>query len=696
MITQEEIEELKLLEQISTQRQPSENRLTDEEASELAMLEEMTAPQEDPGFLSRAFETVKEGVVQAGSAIDSYSGAPTRAAIGAMMLGDNPASAFYNQFGEDPGQAPTGKELAQVAGFSDETQTIKRDPRAVEMDKKIFKVAGKPTPNIPGTVETFSPAGMAGLAVDIGADPLNFIPVGLVTKGAAKAGLKGIKGASKYALKGSVAGVEALADTNAISRSAETVSKYLDEVGKSVKSKFKPSQADDFQEFVSIAERNGIDPANLPETVEFGPHSTITKKAKVIAEGPAGEPVQQRWFQAQADIENAVDNNIKQYSGGTKLSKAEAGEVLREGYNKGVKQFFDQDMLTHSKVIQENPGIVLNQDALKNVTSKVKGLRNKAVGRTRRGFGGQRDEATSLLNDLSVFENSLDKAGNLSYKRASELLTNIGEEAFKKYPPGTKIPTDQKALRDLYFSLRDSMYETAGHVMGPEAATEMAMNNEIISNFLKEKGRIAKVFEGDLAPEKLFDRMAKSGDTNSLNALKEVLTPEDFQKFKGAYLDNFITRGKDGNPLYGMTRKKLVQNKDQISAILQPNEVQAFDELLRLGDRVGTHVFNTSNTNTASRFEIRKMAEEILSGGADELTLEKLKEIARNKAKPVQAEVIPGKTSTVNQKTAKTVLKQIPLLESKTRQALKGGGVAGIQQTNNDVESRKRAISGSK
>ena len=691
-LTKEEQSELAELEkEFSTvkTRAPGNSGLTPSEAEELASLEAEFSSQpidDGPGLLESLGKGALDTAMAAGEFIDRYSGAPTRAAIGALTTGSNPASAFINQFGDDTELAPTGKEIAQNLGFSNQRGSIPRNPMAVGDEERAFR---RP---VSKEVEVYSPADVAGLGIDLAADPLNYIPFGPIVSRGAKATKAVTTEGGKIALKGSLAGIEALSGSNKVTRAVETSGKYLDEVAKSIKTKFNPSRAEDFEKFSQIASKNGIDPSILPETVEFGPNSTLTKKSKVIAEGPGGEHVQKRYMEAQAAVENAVDNQVKAYTNGVQMSPGDAGTMLLDGYNNGVKQFFDQDMLTHSKVINQNPGMVLNQDSLKNVQSKIQGLKNRATGRARRGIGGQRTEAKALLEDLDVLERSIDKNGNLSYKRASEMLSNIGEEAFKKYPPGTKIPTDQKGLQELYFSLRDNMYETAAHSLGPEAATEMALNNQIISDFLKEKGRISKIFEGDIAPEKLFKRIADSGDTKQIQALKEVLSPEDFNKFKGAYLENMLVKGKEGNILYGSSRKQMVKRRDQLANIFNSAELQNFDEVLQLGDRTGNFIFNTSNTNTASRFSPKEWIGEILTGGVDEIAFDRLKDAARNKSfTPIP---LNGGVVNVSPTNARTMLKQIPLLNSTTRQIAEGGRLASVQETNREIEKRRRAMAG--
>lgn len=72
---------------------------------------------------------------------DSYTGAPVRAAIGAMGRGASASEAYGNQFGENPEHAPTGEQLMEQAG----------------VENSVGKTLG-------------------GLGLDIGTDPSNYIP----------------------------------------------------------------------------------------------------------------------------------------------------------------------------------------------------------------------------------------------------------------------------------------------------------------------------------------------------------------------------------------------------------------------------------------------------------------------------------------------------------------------------------------
>lgn len=68
--------------------------------------------------------------------LDSYTGAPTRAAIGAAQDGKNPLSAFTGAWGEDPAKAPTGRQIMTKAGVSDEQTKGLTAQQQMEFDKK--------------------------------------------------------------------------------------------------------------------------------------------------------------------------------------------------------------------------------------------------------------------------------------------------------------------------------------------------------------------------------------------------------------------------------------------------------------------------------------------------------------------------------------------------------------------------------
>lgn len=692
--------ELEALDQILLTRNFKPEEAAKDIQAEIDALDLLIAQRQQPGVIETAATGTMNAIGEIGEFVDKYTGAPTRAALGQVALGEYSKAipAFTEQFGEPTAQAPTGKEIAQVMGFSANPIVQSQSP----VEGAQGRIINQPGTNQPMMRQEVSPAGVVGLGIDIVADPLNFIPIAGAAKLAGKTGKFAAKTTSQIALKGSVAAEKFLTGTAAIEKTADTTKKYVESVSNAISRQFKPTIAADAEKFADIAFRNGIDPKMLPETVEFGPSSTIARKAKGIAEGPAGDNITKRFEQAQGAVEDAIERRIQAH-GGKAVSPAEAGSALVEAHNRGVKSFFDQDMITHDKIIQSNPGMVLTQDGLKSVVSKVQGMRNKAAGLARRGTPAQVAEAKSFLSGyVDIVQRSLDKNGNLSYKRAAELMRNIGPEAFAKPMPGVKPSPFQDELKDLYFKVREAAYNSSAHVAGPEVAEQLVTNNVIISDFLKDKGRVAKLFEGNHAPEKLFQRLADSGDTEQLKALQTIVSPDDYAKFKSAYVNNLIVRGADGAPMYKSTIKKINKRFDQIKEVVGDEEVKELVDLLQLGDRIGEPILSKSGTGQSILFKPKEWVSNILAGGTDELTLEALKKRARAKsaeAAPVKLTLLQGgkpqaKSVKITPDHAKELLNQIPLLQSRPRQLLKVGQVKSTQETNKEIERRKRATAG--
>lgn len=114
-----------------------------------------------PGILRQAGQYALEKVGKASRFFDSVTGAPVRAAVGAMQEGKNPrevGSAAYEQFGKNPDLAPTGKDIAKKFGVPD-----------TEFDTGIYI-----NPFTHEQVKT-SPAGLVGTGVDVALDPTTYL-----------------------------------------------------------------------------------------------------------------------------------------------------------------------------------------------------------------------------------------------------------------------------------------------------------------------------------------------------------------------------------------------------------------------------------------------------------------------------------------------------------------------------------------
>lgn len=195
---------------------------------------------EEKGMLSRLGDAALEGVSAAGRFVDTYTGAPTRAAISAAQEGQNPVSAFGKQFGEDPSNAPTGKDIARRAGVPDNALSealpgaFTDDP--VEAEKWYKFQRGGPA--------DITASGAAGLGIDVIADPINLVPGGAIAKGAKGAEeviSRGSKIASKLGEKlgkNSARGATKVGSalTGVSEKEIETYAKHSDEINKIAKS----------------------------------------------------------------------------------------------------------------------------------------------------------------------------------------------------------------------------------------------------------------------------------------------------------------------------------------------------------------------------------------------------------------------------------------------------------------------------
>jgi len=119
-------------------------------------------------------EDILEGIGTIGEYIDRYTGAPVRAAVGAAQKGEPILEAGYEQIGEPTKHAPTGKEIMQEFGVSDEP-LIEDVPYIGDISK----------------------SGAAGFAGEMVMDPLMIAGAGIKAAGMAARAIKPVRLAVK-------------------------------------------------------------------------------------------------------------------------------------------------------------------------------------------------------------------------------------------------------------------------------------------------------------------------------------------------------------------------------------------------------------------------------------------------------------------------------------------------------------------
>ena len=571
-------------------------------------------------------QSVLQGVADVGQFIDTYTGAPARAAIqefkDVLTMPKGLATApgvpqgfpqltkaavrgvakFGSQFGEDPALAPTGKAIAADLGASTE-ETI----------------------GLPFTDTKLSPAGIAGFGIDVIADPTNIIPVAAPAKLLAK----GSKAGSKAALKGSAAAADFLTSKAGLGTpiaSATAVGKKLANSSKNTfESIFKPKQAADFPELVAIAEKNGINPSGLPESVEFGPSTLISRGARVERESIGGEEALDAFMSKLSEVQRATDNKIAEIGGGTILDAVDAGNLIRRDYDRAVGEFFDNVDVSYSSITKDYPGLKLSDAAMQNLESKLVGIEKFAKGRVRRGVTQlQRGQGQGLLNSVAAIRST-----NGSVKQTVEALRDIGEAAFKSENTLAAMPADVAKMRGLYGDISQALKDTVKTEVqnGEAVAGALEINNKLMSDFFSDKNIVSKAIGNkSLSPEGVFRNLIAGGDTKKLEALRNILSPEAMQTIKASLLDSMIKRTDDGFSYRALTNSMRIK-KTNLKALLSEDELAEFSELVRLGDRFGNVFMNTSGTEISRMF--KDIPASILAKMTNEGFIEGLKVNAR-------------------------------------------------------------------
>lgn len=598
--------------------------LSDDELAQLAGEKSL----EEPSLLEKFGKGALDSAVKVGQFVDSYTGAPTRAAIGAVQDSKNPLKAFVDQFGADPTKAPTGKEIMTKAGVSTE-ETLPL-PFVQKSGTGLFdRKAGQPFQA--GEAVNVSPAGVSGFALDVAADPTNVLPLAAGTRFAAKGAESAAKGTSalaKATAQLAKRGIEAAPGGRTTVKALEAAAEAPKAVKQALEYVFKPTQDKDFARMVAVAEKNGIDPSLLPESVEFGDSSFISRASRNLREGPLGQPELERFEQGYQAVQQAANNQIARIGGGAPLSPIEAGGTIRQGYNDAVDRLFDNVDFTYNSVISQAPGIRLTDDSAARVASKLNGIEKWAKGRLQRGITNtDRGQAEQILRAVEAA-----RAGNGSLKQTYEAMSEIGRHAFKKSKNSlADTPVDVKKMQDLYFTLRDEFLESTAAQLGDDVANALIDSNNQITMFNANKKHVADLIGNDsLADERLFNSLVFNGDSKRLSALKEILTPEQLRSVKGSVLENLVKRDPDGAFNFGTLHSAMRNKRNVLESLFEPEEIVAFGELVKLGDRFGSAVLSSSGTGASNLFS------NLLKGvGDNTLTrsvVSSMKESARGRA----------------------------------------------------------------
>lgn len=594
-------------------------------------LKSTPAPQvEEPGILKTIGKKALDTVIAVGNTVDSYTGAPVRSAIGAIQNDQSPLQAYVKQFGKDPGLAPTGKQIAEKAGFS-----------AEDKYKIPFSYISPGLPDV-----EFSPAGAVGLAVDIGADPTNVIPVGAAAKMGARLGVKGGIEAARLGAKGTALGIDVITGAKAGAKTLEYAGEKADQVRKVIENYFKPTRADDFEKLFAIAQKNGIDTSKLPEAVEFGKDSLITRLSRARAEGPLGEKFLKDFTESLDQVDNATNKAIESIGSGIVPNREQAGKILRDGYDEAVGNLFKENQVRYSQIVKQHPQLKVSPEAMTDVYKKLNDVTNFAERRLKGGVTAvQEEQAKRLLRTVDSIRNS-----DGSFENLYNAMSDIGEAAYKPQNTMAAIPADVDKMRDIYNTLSSTLIGTVQKQVGPKVAEDLVKSNQAISGFMKATEPFAKKLgDASLANETIFDSLIKRGDSRQLQSLQAIIPPDKFQQVKAAYLDSLLPRNAEGGVQYRTWSNIMNKEKERMAQLLNPEEAESLTELATLGTRFGTPILSTSGTGASNR--LRNLPTAIADAVLDDTAIDKMKMSARGQLFNVPTKNVKGFTAPITDPT---------------------------------------------
>lgn len=609
---------------------PNYDEMTDAEVDRLYD-EQVAAKYGERSFLGELGNDALELL----DTVDSYTGAPMRE--GLKTLGESKSlleagSAFVDQFGEDTSTAATGKEVARAAGVRDfktlgGAYAAGNTPEEIQASLQEMPIDEQIAPaNVP--LEE-----MVGVGVEIGADPLMFIPVGKVLKLGGKGVGAVAKGSGRVVLNSSKT---AQAVGTGIDVTNKAVRRAAKSIGDNLKNMFNPIQSADFPRLKKVLEKNDILPANLdhiPEALEFGERSSISTASKVLRQDPLGEGRTKIFNEFLLSVDGAIDTKLGTMATEVGDDAFRGGEQLMKGYNDGVQELFDGAEVTYQNFNAIAPDHMLSEKSLTQLGNKLERIESKAARLVKQGVGEQRSKAKALLADIKAI-----RQGDGSYQGLVDTMQDVGKSAFKKKDLVERVPVDKRNLQEIYYTMRDIVQtEIAG--VDPTLAVKLKESNLKFNKFFSENEGISKILGKTKDPQHVFNKLINLGNTTDIRALKATMPSEAFDQVRATYLNTLIAREATyGNISYAKTITNMERKKRIISEMFidAPEALGEFQELLEVGKRTGDIILNKSGTDVSRRF--RDFMGSIINSTISDATLEASKISARGKVTKRAAE----------------------------------------------------------
>ena len=612
-----------------------------------------------------------------GSQFDRVTGAPSRAGLNALVEGKGLKEAavqFKNQFGKDAELAPTGKEIATRIGFSDApvgvTQTELSAPSLLP--------------------KSVSPAGAAGLGIDLLADYTNYLPVKQIAKGAVLAG----EGTGKVGT-----GIMKMAGYEDAAEAFEAAYKG-NKAG--LLRMFNPRIADDWESAQQIAIKHGIDPALLSDSVKYGENSSLARKGRAMAEGPGGQERLDKHVEGLNAIRDATDRFIVGKLGGGQAptSVENAGLAIKEGYDKAVSGVFDSMELTYANAGQQLGIQALDPEAGQKIIDAMIPVQKDAEWLAKAGgTRGRQSQGKFMQERLEAIYQAVQEGD------FDTIVRHMQETGKASYVNVADIGWDEKSGRKLYDAMKEAVLETIEKSPGGKSARMMLEeNNKALKALLDDTSILEKTIK-EKGGEQIFQELVASGSSKKLDALQRILSSGDealrkqgketLNLVRSTWLETLKKWEPDGgfrfnsigNPLRNSAREKLVASK-----LFSPDELDELGELISLGEAHGPWskaILSTSGTGASNSFRetLASIKRNIIDEGAYEY-LKRKAEKARGKPPPGGS--VPPSRFSPNRSTMVSTKGAVP---SNAKQAIKDYGASLVPSRSRVVNKAMQTYS---
>ncbi len=348
------------------------------------------------------------------------AGAPTRSGISALLKGENPFTAGYEQLGKDPSLAPTGKEIIEQTGIVPEAQAT---PGRMVSDLNFRNVR----PQTQESVDKAQDLGREalGAGVEMVADPLN-----AAISGAAKLGGAAVK-TMNTALKKGLAKV--LAGSDNVENFLKNAGKFTDESGNLIE-----TTAD-------------MAPRAVQKTFEAGIKES--QKAKSLIDPTKKVNIKPLWDKideieknakrhSDTDVLNYIEQikkEIQIVQPGAASAKMTEIPALRA---KDFQEMLDQDVVAQSPILGKfQPSV--NSAIFKMRGTLRDGLRQVGSDEYKKAMDSSH-EIFDALGDVNRKFGNENLGTNTIIKRVKEAYSDSPDIAKGKAPPKKELKALQK------------------------------------------------------------------------------------------------------------------------------------------------------------------------------------------------------------------------------------------------------------